>query len=95
MVQPLVALERGGGGLWKLWLPKEAVKVPMSHVLKDHGQGLSIGAHAIETYNVFVLKYCQQFGLTLEVLSCRLIGILQSLMKRIIIKKNSDHEIFF
>lgn len=71
-----------GWGLWELWLPKEAVEVPMSHVLEDHGQGLSIGAHTIETYYVLVLENCQKFGLALEVLSCRLVRILQSLMER-------------
>jgi len=49
------------------------------HVFKHHGQGLSIRAHAVETHNMLVLKHRQQLRLPLEVLSGRLVGVLQRL----------------
>ena len=51
----------------------------MPHVLKHHGQGLSVRAHAVETHYVLVLKHRQQLRLPLEVLPGRLVGVFQRL----------------
>lgn len=51
----------------------------MPHVFEHHGQQLSVSADAIEAHDVLVLEDRQQLRLPLEVLSGRLVGVLQSL----------------
>ncbi len=51
----------------------------MPHVLKHHGQRLSVCADAVEPHDVLVLEHRQQLRLPLEVLPGRLVGVLQSL----------------
>ena len=60
-------------------IPEEAVEVSVPHVLKHHGQGLSVRAHAVETHNVLVLEHRQQLRLPLEVLPGRLVGVFERL----------------
>lgn len=59
--------------------PEEAVEVAVPHVLEHHGERFSIRAHAVEADDVLMLEHGQELGLALEVLSSRLVGVLQRL----------------
>lgn len=54
----------------------------MPHVLEHHGERFSVRAHAVEADDVLVLEHGQELGLALEVLSSRLVGVLQRLRER-------------
>lgn len=69
-------------GQWETVLPKEAVQVPVPHVLEHHGQRLSVRANAVKPHDVLVLQHGQKLSLPLEVLPGRLVGVLQSLQGR-------------
>lgn len=77
----LVAKGQQARGWHQGWaiVPKEAVKVPMPHVLKDHEQRTALGADAKEAHDVLVLQHGEQLGLPLEVLPGALGHFLQRL----------------
>lgn len=54
----------------------------MPHVLKHHGERFSICAHSVEADDVLMLENGQELGLALEVLSSRLVSVLQRLDKQ-------------
>ena len=73
-------MERGGGA--GPGPPEEAVEVSMLHVLEDHDEGLTLGAHAVELDDVFVLQHRQQLCFPLEVEPRALRHLLQRLRAR-------------